>query len=233
MARIVKDYDERLNELLDTAQQLFFKKGYEKTSVNDIIEAVGVAKGTFYHYFKTKSDLLDRLVDRFAMQMLGEIKKLVDRNDLAALDKMNAMFAMSRNIKTDNVDLMRMLLKALYNEDNLRLHHKMIRSRITLTLPEFTKVLLQGNEEGVFDVTDPEETAELIYLLGANLNEIIGKLMLTLADHPENLDVIERKINAYEHAIEKILGVHPDSLDMVADRDFITRFLPEDDSKEK
>ncbi len=60
MVRVTKEYDQRLQELLDTARQLFFEIGYEKTSVNDIIDRVGVAKGTFYHYFKTKEDLLDK-----------------------------------------------------------------------------------------------------------------------------------------------------------------------------
>lgn len=49
--RIVKDGGERRKELLDTARRLFISKGYEKTSINDILKEVGIAKGTFYYYF--------------------------------------------------------------------------------------------------------------------------------------------------------------------------------------
>ncbi len=49
MARIVKAPDERRTEFIETAQALFYTKGYERTSVNDIIEAVGVSKGAFYY----------------------------------------------------------------------------------------------------------------------------------------------------------------------------------------
>ncbi|MCK4578956.1 MAG: TetR/AcrR family transcriptional regulator, partial [Candidatus Marinimicrobia bacterium] len=54
MARVLKEYDERKTEFLDAARELFYSLGYEQTSVNTIIEKVGVSKGTFYHYFKSK-----------------------------------------------------------------------------------------------------------------------------------------------------------------------------------
>ena len=63
MSKIVKDFEERKNELLETSKKLFFSKGYEHTSVHDIIDAVGIAKGTFYHYFKSKEDLLNEILD--------------------------------------------------------------------------------------------------------------------------------------------------------------------------
>ena len=52
--RIVKEHEERKNEILDTAEILFEEKGYDKCSVNDILNRIGIAKGTFYHYFKSK-----------------------------------------------------------------------------------------------------------------------------------------------------------------------------------
>jgi AcrR family transcriptional regulator len=62
MTRTVKEPDIRRAELLDAAQKLFYAKGYEKTPVQDNIDRVGVAKGTFYHYFGSKVELLDELV---------------------------------------------------------------------------------------------------------------------------------------------------------------------------
>lgn len=56
MARTVKEYDERYAEFLDVAQRLFYQKGYEQTSVQDIIREIGVAKGLFYYDSSSKSD---------------------------------------------------------------------------------------------------------------------------------------------------------------------------------
>jgi AcrR family transcriptional regulator len=230
MVRITKEYDERLTEFLDTAQQLFFEKGYEKTSVNDIIEKIGVAKGTFYHYFKTKSDLLDKLVQRFAGRVKSEITTLVERTDLNVIEKLNGVFALGRTIKAENLELMKLLLKALYNDNNLVMRHKIIRSKIKTTTPEFVKILKQGNEEGFFNVDDSWEVAELIYLLGANLNEVVGELLLKAGDNPETFEEINRKIKAYEGSVEKILGIAPGSIN-VADREYIKLFQFESKNK--
>jgi AcrR family transcriptional regulator len=230
MVRISKEYEERLKELLDAARELFFEKGYQTTSVNDIIEKVGVAKGTFYHYFKTKSDLLDKLVERFTESIHVEIKKLVKRTDLNALEKINGFFALGRTFKARNIELMKLLLKALYNEENLVMRHRMIRDRIKSTLPEFVKIIDQGIKEGVFNVANSRELAELIYYLGININELAGELILTLSKNPENIDIIERKIKAYESSIEKILGIAEGSIS-IADRDYIDMFRLEGEGK--
>ena len=73
MTRIVKDAAVRRTEILDTAQYLCYSKGYERTSVQDIIDEIGIAKGTFYHYFRSKQDLLDALVDRIADQTVQNL----------------------------------------------------------------------------------------------------------------------------------------------------------------
>jgi len=230
MARITKEYDERLTEFLDTAQQLFFEKGYEKTSVNEIIEKMGVAKGTFYYYFKTKSDLLDKLVQRFAERVKSEITKLVERTDLSAIEKLNGAFALGRTIKAENIELMKLLLKVLYTDNNLILRHRIIRSKIKITIPLFVKILEQGNREGSFHVDDSREVAELIYIVGASLNEIVCELILKASDNPEIFEEINRKIKVYERSVEKILGITPGSI-TVADHEFIKLFKIENNNK--
>ena len=75
MVRIVKEHEERKNELLDAAQALFYQNGYETTSVAKIIDSVGIAKGTFYHYFKSKTDLLDQIVERQIRTIDREIER--------------------------------------------------------------------------------------------------------------------------------------------------------------
>ena len=45
--RIIKEYEERRKEILETAERLFLTKGYTKTTVNDILKEIGIAKGRF------------------------------------------------------------------------------------------------------------------------------------------------------------------------------------------
>ena len=62
--RIIKEYEERRKEILETAERLFLTKGYTKTTVNDILKEIGIAKGTFYHYFKSKEEVMDEIIMR-------------------------------------------------------------------------------------------------------------------------------------------------------------------------
>ena len=62
--RIVKEAQERKNEILDVAGRLFAQKGYDSTSTNDILEEIGIARGTLYYHFKSKEDILDAMFDR-------------------------------------------------------------------------------------------------------------------------------------------------------------------------
>ncbi|MFR5584142.1 MAG: TetR/AcrR family transcriptional regulator [[Clostridium] scindens] len=62
--RIVKEANERKNEILDAAAALFAQKGFDHTSTSEIMEAVGIAKGTLYHHFKSKESIMDAIIER-------------------------------------------------------------------------------------------------------------------------------------------------------------------------
>jgi AcrR family transcriptional regulator len=214
MARISKEYDERLSEFLDTARQLFFEKGYEKTSVNEIIEKMGVAKGTFYHYFKTKEDLLDQLVNQFTQKSMLEAKKIIDKKDMNAIKKLHGFLVSIRDKKLENKELMKMLMRFMYKDENLLFRYKIFKISTEILTPIFSQIIKQGMEEGCFNTLDPWETAEIILMMSINMNEIIARLLMEVEEKPENLDKIEKKIHIYENSIERILGASEGSFRM-------------------
>ncbi len=69
MARPVKKTPEQWKEeILSAAKKLFLSKGYEETSVSDIMEAAGGAKGMFYRFFPTKEAAMHTLGDRMFLE---------------------------------------------------------------------------------------------------------------------------------------------------------------------
>ncbi|RYE74646.1 MAG: TetR/AcrR family transcriptional regulator [Hyphomicrobiales bacterium] len=78
MPRIVKSADDRRNEILDGAQALFFERGYERTTVNDVIARVGISKGGFYHHFAAKEDLLEGITARLAQDAVARVHDILD-----------------------------------------------------------------------------------------------------------------------------------------------------------
>ena len=80
MARIVKEeeYTARRNEILDTALQLLYSKGYEKMTIQDILDKLQISKGAFYHYFGSKAEVLEALVERILKASSNEGDVVLD-----------------------------------------------------------------------------------------------------------------------------------------------------------
>ena len=68
--RTVKEAEERKNEILDVAERLFGTKGFDNTSTSDILNEVGIARGTLYYHFKSKEDILDAMIDRMTGRLV-------------------------------------------------------------------------------------------------------------------------------------------------------------------
>lgn len=170
--RVTKRPGERRQELLDAAAQAFAAKGVAKTTVSDITEAAGVAKGTFYLYFDSKDHLLGALKERFVDEILRHASGLyerVGRDDWWALvDETVRSF----------VDFM---------DDHREMCQVMVHEGITPeTSPQFAEcqrridemfaaAIKMGVEAGVFNVADPPLTGRLLHyaLDGALIHAIL------------------------------------------------------------
>ena len=86
--RIVKEYEERRKEILERAERLFVTKGYTKTTVNDILKEIGIAKGTFYHYFKSKEEVMDEIIMRIIKEDVAKAKVIVSNPNIPVLEKL-------------------------------------------------------------------------------------------------------------------------------------------------
>ena len=223
MTRIIKKYDERKREFLNTAQELFFTKGYEQTSVEAIIKKMRLSKGTFYYYFKSKEDLLEKLSYKMSKKILKEVKKIVEKNDLNAIDKLNKAYAVVGSVKLENIELLKVLLKAFYNDRNLFFRHKMFMSSMEILAPEFSKIIRQGVNEKVFNTPFPDESARLIFEIANTFSGKVPQLIMDLDKNPENLNKVEKEYRVYENAIERIIGAEEGTAEIV-NRDTLKHF---------
>ncbi len=206
MARVLKEYDERKNEFLDAAQELFYSRGYEQTPVSSIIEKVGVSKGTFYHYFDSKEDLLDSLAERVTDQIVVHIEKMLDKPQLDAIAKLNLMFESSASWKAANREIIIALMNAMYNDNNLLMRKKINTHTIAAASPLMARIVHQGIDEGVFNTSFPDDISEMLFQLMTGFGEKFAEIFLTLEEHPENKALIIKILEMYEDAIERFLG---------------------------
>ena len=148
MARKPKNHDARLNELLDIVQVLFMEKGYEDATMNDVLERASIAKGTLYHYFESKEDMLNRLIDRLSKQIMERMDAIMRLPGLNAIERLNLVMKENRSFKIGQGPLLAFILRTLYADTNIVLRHKLSRRTAELQVPLLSQIIAQGNCEG-------------------------------------------------------------------------------------
>lgn len=215
MTRVAKDPDVRRRELITCAQNLFYTKGYESTSVRDIVNEVGVAKGTFYYYFDSKLAILEATVDELAKQSLKLVVEIVDDESLSATQKWVLTYQVVNNWKAERKEELLHIVQALRKEENTLLLFKLQKKGIQLFAPEFARIIAQGVEEGVFDVEFVEEAAELTLTMQTAMSDTFIDIVLNPQCHDDPMATAQRKVAAMQSATESILGATPGSLPLI------------------
>jgi len=212
----------RLNELLDIAQKLFYRKGYEHTSIQDILNSAGIAKGTFYHYFDSKEDLLDRLVIRFNSAAFSCVESIMEEK-IPPVKKFEKVFRSIRDIKVENVELMIALMSFMYDDSNILLKKKMNDSFFDFLSPILTVIIDEGIRDGSIESPDPEITSEIILSLFLKYGEQIVPLWNQAPRNPGIIVEIERRMRILIFAVEKMLGLPEETIQLI-DPDVIDYF---------
>jgi len=229
MARIVKDADVRQNEILDTAQMLFYTKGYEKTAVRDIIDEVGIAKGTFYHHFNSKAELLDALIIRLLDQSMLLLEPILADENLTALEKLHSFFGQVSNLKIENETLMRTLMPIWYQDDNTLMREKMNRVSQERMTPLFSQIVQQGIQEGIFRAAYPAEISAIVLQTLMTMGDTLVRLLLSTKDRPA-WESIQQKIDAYNDSLARLLGAESRSIQLFNLDPFQHWFKPVDNN---
>ncbi|QUG84143.1 TetR/AcrR family transcriptional regulator [Bacillus nitratireducens] len=157
--RIVKEYEERRKEILETAERLFVTKGYTKTTVNDILKEIRIAKGTFYHYFKSKEEVMDEIIMRIIKDHVAKAKVIVSNPNIPVLEK---LFRVLMEQSPKSGDVKDKMIEQFHQPNNAEMHQKSIVQSIIHLSPVLAEILEQGIDEGIFSTPYPQETIELL-----------------------------------------------------------------------
>jgi len=215
MARTIKAPDERRSELIAAAQELFYTKGYESTSVSDIVKSVGVAQVTFYYYFDSKSAILEDMIAEMVAQMVAQFQDIIGDETLSAIPKWQKALQVTNNWKLDRKAEMIEIGRVLFSDDNILLRHKLLKEVRKATAREMAKIIQQGVEEGTFHTKFIPETAEIVMTIVFSLSETINELMFNPQDHDDPIPFVLRKQAAAQTAIEHLLGAPPGSMPLI------------------
>ncbi len=204
--RIIKDPEERKSEILDTAEMLFCTKGYSKTTVNDILNEVGIAKGTFYYYFKSKEEVMDAIITRIIDNDINIAKKIALNPEIPVLEKFFQILMSQRPKVGDSKEK---VIQQFHLPNNAEMHQKTIVKTILNFTPILAEVVEEGVREGIFNTKYPKETIEFLI---ASSECIFDESMFSW-----NKDEMLQKTKAFVYIMETTLGADKGSFDFVHD----------------
>lgn len=192
--KTVKEGEVRRREILFAARELFVKKGYDQTSVNDILKVVDIAKGTFYYYFASKEEVLEAIILDIVEEGAKRAEMILKDKSIPLVNRI-MMAIMAQAPEFEGSDEIKEQIHKVENAKLERLYLKAMLKRMTPVLQE---PVLEGIDQGIFHMEYPTECIESILLL--------GHMMFDCEVFEWNMENYPRKIQAFLCNVEKILG---------------------------
>ena len=191
----------RFEDILDEAEALFYQKGYSKTTVNDILEALSISKGAFYHYFKSKEEVMDAIIIRTIRAGIEKAEIIQQDNSLTVFEKfLMIVLAQQPNEHNHKFEL----IHELHHVENAQMHQKCLVETIKQLTPLLTAVIKQGIDEGVLNTPYPQESTEFILSATA--------VLFDTSFFHWNTEELDHKIKAVIYLMEVCLGAKEGSL---------------------
>ena len=209
-----------VERILDVSQRLFLEKGYENTTIQDIVDELGgLTKGAVYHHFKSKEEIMDAVGDRMFFSN-NPFEAVRGRTDLNGLQKLQEAVRLNQS----DQERVRLTAQSIPIAKSPRLLQEMIVSNRKVLTPYFLELIEEGNRDGSMHTDYPREIAELLPLLTS--------LWLLPSVYPASREQMKRKFLFLGEMLEKMgVPLMDDGIRALVDRFF--EQIPEEQPEEK
>lgn len=187
--------NERKQELLKIAYNMFLSKGYENTSIDDIIKEAEIAKGTYYYYFESKEATLEEVINMMVNEEV-EIAKGILNMPISIPEKLVGIITSLRP-KIDEQEIQNILNK----KENIVMHEKINNRIIEEAIPLLEQVVNEGIESNMFNCNHITERLKMLLIMS---NELFDN---------DNININE--IEVFIDTAEKMLGAKPGTLQFI------------------
>lgn len=159
--------EETVSRILDVSMKLFLEKGYDHTTIQDIVDGLDVTKGAVYHHFKSKEDILSAALERSNVGLVNRLEAIRDDASMTGVEKLQALFEAS--ISGSQLTMSAAMAIDPDPVKNSRLLGLQYQSMMEEDAPQFIEpIIRQGMEDGTIQTDQPQQMAEVLLLL-ANL----------------------------------------------------------------
>ena len=202
----MKKGDLRRGQILDTAEALFFEQGYDRTSIQDILNRLGISKGGFYHYFDAKETVLREICERKWTEQFDRLRTELYGSRMSPTDKLNLMLRQANLFETSDAHFAALMLKICYRDRDTAIRDYRRRILVDRLTGMVNDVLTEGVNQDVLHARHPMETGRLLLLLACDVNDEACDLLVEQADNPDRMIRVIELVNVYRESVELLSG---------------------------
>ena len=185
----MKKGERRKQDLLNIAYRMFIEKGYENTSVDDIIIEAGIAKGTYYYYFESKEATLEAVIEMM-IEKAENIAKAALMNPLPIPQKLASVVYAFQPNKDESV-----ITDVLERKENIVMHDKIGKKIVEVAVPILSDIVREGIAQGIFVCTNVEERVKMLLIMSQNMFDYGA---YSNKDIEVYVDMLEKSLGAKE-----------------------------------
>lgn len=187
--------NERKQELLKIAYNMFLMKGYDNTSIDDIINEAKIAKGTYYYYFESKEETLEEVINMMINDEVTSAKEIL-KMPISIPEKLVRIITSLRPKKNEQE-----IQNTLNKKDNIVMHEKINNRIIEEAVPLLEQVVMEGIENKIFNCTHIKERLKMLLIMS---NELFDNDEPNMNQVEVFIDTAEKMLGAKEGTLEFI-----------------------------
>lgn len=151
-----------VENIISVSAKLFSEKGYDKTSMQDIVGALGMSKGAIFHHFNSKEDIFNAVMNKQSEYAEQILNKWVDEMEgLTAKEKL--MGILERNMNDQQIHSLDSILSSQIQSSHFVMAN--MQDCVNKSAPVFARIMYEGKEDGSITTEFPDECAEVFFLL--------------------------------------------------------------------
>ena len=212
----MKKGDARRQAIVETAERLFFDKGYENTSIQDILDEMQLSKGGFYHHFESKQQLLEVICQQRAEASCQRGLAAAQAAGPDPVARINALFREGGFFGEESIKYVSLMLNTAYGGGQLsQLRERTRQTTLEVFEPVLREILLDGMEEELFYIAYPDSAARLVIMLAMDVTDEVAAIMACGQRQGGAMAQMMELLGAYREAVELILNAPHGALELI------------------
>ena len=204
----------RKEAIMKTAEKLFFEAGYAETSIQDILDALSISKGGFYHYFDSKNALLEEICRERSARDIERIRAELFSGKFSPVQKLNLLLGALHLFDREDARFVAMVLKVSYVDGDVHFRDQMrtyMQDNLRMMVDD---VLREGMADGSFFTRNPGQLGRILLMLGYDVNDEVCRILAAEHENPECVIAIIDLLDAYRESVENLCGARFGSISL-------------------